>query len=178
MGRPSKLTDKQWSEITKRVVSGEKVRPIAREYGVTEAAIRQRVSSQCAEIKSVAEQLVASDDALRSLPVTSQILALNLADELRATSAHLASAAKYGAMTAHRLAGIAHRQTDQIDEAASLEENMLALKSVAAFTATANEAAKTGLNLIAASKGRDLIPEDGGPANVQRIERVIIDVTD
>lgn len=176
MGRPSKLTDKQWSDIIKRSVAGEKNRALAREFGISEASIREKVSTQCAEIKSVAHQLIATDDALKALPVSAQILALNLADELRATSIHLASAAKYGAMTAHRLSSIAHTQTALIDETAPIDANMPALKSVAALTATANEASKIGLNLLAANKGRVLDPDDEAQ-DVRRIERVIVDVT-
>lgn len=178
MGRPSKLTDKQWAEILSRVVRGENVRALSREFGVSDTAIHKAVGLQSLQVKTVAKQMVDADGALKSLPISLQPVAISLADEYKATMVHLASSAKLGAMTSHRLASIANRQTDLIDEAAPLEENLATLKSVAAFTATANEAAKTGLSLIAASKGREPSPEDGGAANVRRIERIIIDVED
>ena len=152
MARPSKLTDKQWAEVERRHLKGEKARALAREFGVSEGAIRLRVSTQSAEIKEVANQIIAVEERFNSLPVSAQISARSLADELRAISKHLASAAKFGSMTAHRLSAIAHAQTDRLDDAASLEENTEALKSVMAMTKGANDAAAIGLNLLAANK--------------------------
>lgn len=151
MARPSKLTDKQWSEIEKRVVAGEKVRPIAREYGVSEGAIRARVTTQAKEIKDVAHQIVETEKRFASLPVSAQISARNLAQDLLAISDHLASAAKYGAMTAHRLSGIANSQAELIDDANPMG-SIETLKGIAALTKTANEASDIALNLINANK--------------------------
>lgn len=172
MGRPSKLTDKQWAEIERRNLAGESVRSLAREFGVSETAIRLRgVSSQTAEIKDVAKQMVAVQERLLSLPVSSQVSAHNLAEELRAISGHLAGAAKFGSMTAHRLSQFAHASTGKIDDAASLEENADALKMVMAMTKGANDAAHVGLNLLAANKGTVAIVQ---PEPVTRIERAIV----
>lgn len=162
MGRPSKLTDKQWTEVERRHVNGEKIRALAREYGVAEGSIRARVSTQTSEIKAVAHQIVAAEERFNALPVSAQVSAQSLVNELRAISGHLASAARYGSMTAHRLSVIAHGQTDLIDESASLDANADALKSVMALTRGANEAATIGLNLLAANKGIKMShgPED------------------
>lgn len=161
MARQSKLTDKQWMEIGERLLAGESGRALAKEFGLSETAIRKRLGSQCEEIKTVAHQLFEADKALKALPISSQVQARTLADDLKAISEHLASAAKYGSMTAHRLSHIAHVQTNMIDETAPLELNMPALKGVAAFTATANEAAKIGLNLLAANKEMIAVGQEG-----------------
>ena len=153
MARPSKLTEKQWAEIQRRYLAGEKVRALAREFGVSEGAIRARVVAQCAEIKEVAHQIVATEERFNSLPVSAQISARTLADDLRAISSHLASAAKFGAMTAHRLSAIAHQQTEKIDDMGEIEDNESAIKSVMVMTRGANDAAAIGLNLLAANKG-------------------------
>lgn len=153
MGRPSKLTDKQWSELEKRLLAGEKASDLAKEYGVSPTAISRRVSQDVAKVKDVANQIVATDLALKALPVTQQVLAISLADELKAISMHLAGAGKYGAATAHRLSGIAHAKVQEIDDAAPLNtESFETLKGVAILTKMANESSMIGMNLLAANK--------------------------
>ncbi|MES2973377.1 MAG: helix-turn-helix domain-containing protein [Pseudomonadota bacterium] len=153
MGRKSKLSERQWQEIGRRLLAGEKGRALAKEYGVSEAAIRARFSAQNAEIKSVANQIVATESALKSLPISAQIAAQDLAAQLRSISGHLAGAANFSAATAHRLAGIAHAKVQEIDDAAPFgEKSMEALKVVAVLTKTANEAGVLPTNLVAANK--------------------------
>lgn len=153
MGRKSKLSERQWEQIGKRLLNGEKGRALAKEYGVSEAAIRARFSAQVAEIKSVANQILATEQAMKALPVSAQVAAITLADELRAISTHLAGAGKFGAATAHRLSGIAHAKVMEIDDAAPLgEESMEALKGVAVLTKIANDSSTIALNLLAANK--------------------------
>lgn len=155
MARPSKLTEKQWLEIGKRLLDGEQGRALAREFGVSEAAIRKRHSTQNKQIKDVANQVVAAEQAFKSLPVGAQISAQNLIDELRSISMHLASAAKYGSATAHRLAGIAHGKVSEIDDSTPMnEESMEALKGIAVLTRMANDSSQIGLNLLSANKDR------------------------
>nr|WP_315471747.1 hypothetical protein [uncultured Rhodoferax sp.] len=90
---------------------------------------------------------------MKALPISSQIDALTLVDELRAVSNHLASAAKFGSATAHRLAGIAHAKVQEIDDAKPLNaESMEALKGIAVLTKIANEASTIGVNLLNANK--------------------------
>lgn len=153
MGRKSKLTDRQWEQIGKRLLAGETGRSLAKEFGVSEAAIRARFSAQNAEIKTVANQIVAAETALKALPISAQIAVHNLADDLRAMSTHLAGAGKYGAATAHRLSGIAHAKVQEIDDASPLDaEGIESLKGVAVLTKMANEASTIAVNLLAANK--------------------------
>lgn len=153
MGRPSKLTPKQWAEVERRYLAGEKLSDLAREFGVNKSAISRRVAQPAKETKRVAHQLVSAEQQLRALPVAQQLQALTLADELRAISAHMASAAKYGAATAHRLAGIAHGKVAEIDDAAPLDTgSMETLKGIAVLTRMANDAAVIPSNLLAANK--------------------------
>ena len=153
MGRPSKLNAAQWKEIHARLLAGEKAAALGREFGVSKTAISIRFSGRTETVKAVANQLVAAETALRKLPVTEQVAALNLADELRSISVHLAGAARYGAATAHRLAGIANGKVEEIDDAKPLDtESLESLKGVAVLTEMANKAAHVGLNLLAANK--------------------------
>jgi ABC-type transporter Mla subunit MlaD len=151
MGRPSKLTDAQWERIGKRLLSGESAASLAREYGVSKAAISTRFSKRIETVKTVANQLVEAEKAFSNLNVSEQVAARSLADELRAISSHLASAARYGAMTAHRLSGIAHGQVEKVDDAEP-EKSTEALQRVAVLTKMANASAEIGINLLRANK--------------------------
>lgn len=165
MGRKSKLTEEQWAQIRSRLLEGESGRALAEEFGVSETAIRKKVSSQVSEIKSVANQIASAQTALSKLPISSQISAQTLAQRLMSISNHLASAADYGAATAHRLAGIAHMKVAEIDDSAPLtEESVQTLKGVAVLSRMANEASEIGVNLLKANKdvtaeaGREDVP--------------------
>jgi hypothetical protein len=153
MGRKSPLSEKQWAEIEKRLLSGESGRALAREFGVAESAIRKRFGAQPKQIKAIANQVIAAEIALKALPISAQISAQNLINELRAVSMHLAGAAKYGAASAHRLAGIAHDQVQMIDDAEP-EKSMQAIQRFGALTKLANDASHIGVNLLAANKDR------------------------
>jgi hypothetical protein len=153
MGRPSKLTDKQWESIGKRLLNGERAAVLAREFGVSKASVSARFSERTETVKSVANQIVETERSLSLLNVSEQIAARSLADELKSISTHLAGAAKFGAMTAHRLSGIAQAKSLEIDDAAPLDDkSRAALADVAVLGRMANGAAEIGLNLLRANK--------------------------
>lgn len=145
MPYPSKISPEQWQDIERRVAEGETVTALAKEYGVSEAALRKRGASKekVRKVRLVAQQLAQAKDALAALPPDQQVLAVSLADELRAISGHLASAARYGSATAQRLAQAAHRE---ISTAEVLDEPRL--RAVAMLTRTANEAGQLGVALL------------------------------
>jgi hypothetical protein len=151
MGRRSKLTEAQWVEISRRHIEGESLRSLAREFGVSESTVREKVSAQSAQIKTVANQIVATERAVMALPISAQITAHNLASKLRAISDNLASAAHYGAQTAHRLNALANTEVQKVDDAQPLA-SVESLKGVAALTKLANDSASIALNLLAANK--------------------------
>lgn len=153
MARPSKLTQKQWDVVERRLLEGEKPAALAKEFDIDRAAISRRFSQQTKTVKSVANQMLAAEDALRALPVAQQLNAINLVDQLRSISGHLAGAANYGAASAHRLAGIANGLVAQIDDAAPLgDAGISQLKVIAGLTRLANESSEIGVNLLRANK--------------------------
>lgn len=174
MGRPSKLTDAQWEMLKHRLAKGEKAADLAREYGVSKAAISVRVSKRIETVKSVASQMVATEEALRALPIAEQLLAVSLADDLRAISTHLAGAGKFGAATAHRLAGIVHEQVAKVDDA-DPTQSLKTLQGISALTKMANEASVIGLNLLNANKDLAKLAHDDQPIAPVKI---VIDVED
>lgn len=151
MARKSVLSEKQWAQIQSRLLAGEGIRPLAREFGVSDTAIRKRFSSQNKQVKDVAQQVVAADAAFKALPVSLQITAQSLIDDLKAVSMHLAGAAKFGAATAHRLSGIAHGQVDKIDDANPMESQDV-LQGISALMKIANDSSTIGMNLLNANK--------------------------
>ena len=168
MSRRSKLTESQWDQIERRVLAGESRRALAREFGITEGAIRQQLSTRISEANSLAHQIVDTERRLAVLPMSTQINTRTLADRLRSISDHLASAAEYGAMTAHRLQALANSEVQKVDDAEPLA-SLEALRGVQVLTKLANESAQTGLNLLTANKKT---VEDNNRAPVQELAPV------
>jgi predicted DNA-binding protein YlxM (UPF0122 family) len=178
MARPSKLTDKQWETIGKRLLNGESAASLAREFDISKASVSTRFSKRTETIKDVAKQIVATEAALSFLNVSEQMAARSLADGLKDISGHLIGAARFGAATSHRLSGIAHSKVMEIDDAAPMDDlSRKALSDVAALTRMANESSEIGVNLLKANKEtiEDLNKADAAKQPVSRIEREIID---
>lgn len=151
VGRKSKLTPEQWAEIERRLIEGESRRAIGREFGISEAAIREKLAGPVDEIKDVAKALAEAETRLAALPPLAQVSAQTLAAKLRSISHNLASAAEHGAATAHRLNALANSEVGKVDDAKPLE-SMESLKGVAVLTKLANDSASIALNLLAANK--------------------------
>lgn len=167
-GAPEKLTAKQWTELKRRSLGGEGYESLSRAFRISTARISERIGPEVSQIKAIAGQVINTRNALNALPAEQRALTLSLVAHLTNISSNLASAASFGAMTAHRLSAMAHKQTDHIDETDPLGLNITkqstqeehaqaaasrnALQAVNVLTATANEAAKTGINLLAANK--------------------------
>lgn len=142
-----KITEAQWDEILNRQLSGESMRSIAKDYGITEGAIRKKIGTHSKQIKSVANQIVKVERTFEALPFGTQIKVRTLADKLKAISNHMAGAAEYGAATAHRLSQIANAQVEKID-AVNPEQSMTELRTIASMQDTANKAAMIASGLI------------------------------
>lgn len=151
MARPSKLSPEQWTEVVRRHAAGEGIRALAREFGVDESTVRAKVSPQTPQVRAVAQQVAAAQDALAALPVAQQYTALSLADKLRNISSSLASAAELGAATAHRLHALANSEVSKVDDAEPLA-SAESLRAVAGLVKLGNNAAQIGVNLLAANK--------------------------
>lgn len=153
MGRPSNLNEKQWEEIRKRLLAGEKAADLAREFKTSRSAISTRFSKRIETVKSVANQLVEAEAAVKALPFSEQVAVYQVAEDLRAISMHLAGAAKYGAATAHRLLGIANAKVHEIDDAAPLDPaSVESLKGIAVLTRVANDSAVIPTALLNGNK--------------------------
>lgn len=155
MGRKSKLTEDQWADVGRRMLDGESQRALAAEFGISEATLRQyfRKQEKLPTVQKVAGMIVETAAALKSLPISSQVNAQKLADRLMAISDDLASAAYYGAKTAHRMNALANSEVTKVDDANPLSaESVEAMKGVALMTRLANDSSTIAVNLLAANK--------------------------
>jgi hypothetical protein len=159
MGRKSLLTAKQWEEIKQRLINGEKPSSLADEYRVSRQSIHNKLSLQTKSVKSVACKIVDAEQSLQSLPVNLQISACNLASDLLAISANLASGAKLGSMTFRRLSGIANKKAAKLDDDEPAEEELI---KIAKLTRTGNESATVAIALLNANKDKLAKADDGG----------------
>lgn len=157
MGRPSKLSPDQWAEIERRLNAGHSAAVLSREFGVSQPVISNRFSKVSKEVRKTAEALASSANMLAELPIAQQYQAMTLAEKFRNISNHLTGAAEYGASTAHRLMAIANAQVEKVDDANPMESQEI-LQAISALTKISNESAKTGIDLINASK-KDPAPE-------------------
>ncbi|AMK78902.1 hypothetical protein JT25_020845 [Methylomonas denitrificans] len=130
-------------------MAGEKVRPLSREFGIAESAVRKKIGAQVNKIKHVANQLVEAEENFRSLPISAQISARTLANDLMAISANLASGAKLGSMTFNELSIIANRKAIKLDKDRPNEED---LATIAKLTRVGNDSATVAINLLNANK--------------------------
>lgn len=151
MARPPTITEKQWKDIESRVIGGDSMRAVARDYNISEGSIRKRINTHTKPVKNIANQLAKAELALEALPINTQVKVRSLADELKDISHHLASAARLGAMTAHKLATIANIQAEMIDEDNPLM-NEDAIKAVKVLGGMVNEHNQAAISLINSNK--------------------------
>lgn len=168
MGRKSALTPEQWAEVERRhLIDGESINSLAKEFGVNEGTIRKKINPNKSEQEKTGKplQVLACEkieaektvrdisEQIAALPMVRQATFNSLVTKLTNISEHIASAAEYGAATAHRLSALAHSEVAKIDDASPLSsgEN---LRGIAALTSLANESGKIALNLLAANKDK------------------------
>jgi hypothetical protein len=160
MARPSKLTDKQWETIGKRLLDGEKPSDLAREYGVSKAAISQRFSKRIETVKTVAHQMVALDDAMGKLNVSEQFAARSLSEKLKAMRESMGSAGESLAGIAQRASALANETFQKVNDADPFsEESVKCIKGVGVLLNVANQAAELPMMLIKSAK--DMVDPDG-----------------
>jgi hypothetical protein len=160
MGRPSKLNDKQRSEIQRRHVSGETTRALAKAYNVSQATIATLVSGRTETMKVLAASIVRDERILESLPVSDQLTVQSLADRLRGISDGLATAANHNANVAARLAAMADRKAllFEINDKAAVQTELFKpksnLKMITTLVDTATRASAIGTNLLNANRNK------------------------
>lgn len=180
MGRPSKLTDAQWTRLEKRLLAGETASALGREFGISEAGIRKKFGSHKqdgAKVREVAQTIAIAQTALESLTPSQRPAALDMADKLRSIGNSYAAAAELGARTGHRLHALANAEVNRVDDADPLSpESLAAMKGVSLLTKLGNDALVPASNLLAANKERMNQPAaEEGPAQGVLVVPGVID---
>ena len=135
MGRKSKLTEKKWMEIERRHIEGESIRSLAKEAGLTEAAVRKRIGARTKTVIEVSNQMVAAKKAFDILPVSLQISTQTRANKLMAMQADLDEAGANGARTAKRISqAVQNIVAEQIDVALIDNDNLKAMMAAGMVT--------------------------------------------
>ena len=111
----ARLTSEQWENLRKRMMAGESVSHLSREFKVSRTAINKKLGQQKSTVNDVANQIVSASVNLGKLPESLQFEVVNLAGEMMAIKKHVASGARFNAMTFHRLAGIANQHVMLLD---------------------------------------------------------------
>jgi len=156
VGRPSKLSDRQWAEIGRRLAAGEKPNDLAKEFKVGRSTIVERFSDRVTEIREAAQELALAELRVEKLPVSDAMSVRSLADQLKGIGSSLAKSAANGARVSERLSDLAERFTVRIAQRADQEGFLMAedLKPVAALVETANRAGSLGMAMMTANKGK------------------------
>jgi len=188
MARKSKLTPEQWEEIRKRVIAGEHVRALAKEFSerigeaITEAAIRKAVKKPSAEskripvdaVKAAALQSVRNDlDDPKIRPLLDVMgdadrnLFHNHKADLLEITLQLNMASKYSAQNAHKLSRMAQTELGKMDEDKPPdEETEKLLRNAMAFQVASNEAAKQPMKLFEIATKQPPPPPEDKPIRV------------
>lgn len=156
-GPAPKLSPSQVIEAQRMMLEGKGLRETARHFKVGHSSLlRAGVTENVEMIKSLARELHTLDQKVKSLPLPLQISARSLAEELNAISTHLAGAAKYGAISAHRMNMLANEHLELLNPHAGTPEERSAnnanINTVGILTEAANKSAHIGLNLLSANK--------------------------
>jgi hypothetical protein len=148
MGRPSKLSDRQWAEIGRRLAAGEGVRALAKEFRVSHGTISERFSDRVPRLRELATTLATTEAEVERLPVSEQATVRTLADQIRGISESLVKVAALGGKTGEILAGHANRKAARLGDDPDPEE----LKMVVGLTEGANRAVVPAVALINSGK--------------------------
>ena len=161
MGRKSSLTPKQWQEVVKLLLPphNKSARSLAKQFGTSEASIRRMFPSRRKDVKEVANQIIKAEDDFRNLPITSQIDALQLVDDIKRMRENIQSAGNDTALVSKMFAKAARDATSKImfkamdDDGETVNPERLAdcteeIAAVMKSTLVSNEASKISLKLM------------------------------
>lgn len=156
MGRPSNLTNKQWDKIGERLLKGEKLSDLAREYKTSKSSISSRFSKRNETIKATANLVLEGKNALNRLTIPEQVAVSKQVELLQSIQDHLLNAANYGASTAHKANMFANQKMELLDPVKSLDdpENMKIAKDVIVLSKIANDSSIIGRDFLSEKNQR------------------------
>lgn len=141
-----KVSLRQWREIDARMAKGESARAVAKDYDITEGAIRYRAkSAPPGKPKTPAFSEIASAIAahVERMPACQ--------DDMAAIKTALVAAARSSAVTAQKLAAIAAKQVELVDKIDPMDTAEV-LQGIGALTKLSNDAGAVGMAFLSAER--------------------------
>lgn len=149
-----RLSFTEWTDVDRKLIEGIGASAIAREYGVSEGAIRKRQRSNASsgmEIgsKRIVEMRLEERAIIDPLPVVLQKRMYSMVDTQLEIIRNLSLSSELGSKTSHRLAAIANLHASKLDDENPDPES---IKMVHALTETANKAAYQPVEMMKAMR--------------------------
>lgn len=157
MPRKSALTAKQWKDIETRFYNGESASALAREYKISEAAIRKRFGAKRFEAKELANQIVEIETKIKGTNESTRLLARTFADRILALQNLAGDAAANGLAISNRVSEVSKRKIEKMTDDELMEGETL--KGIMAAGMVANTHARMGLDLLALAAREKKEPE-------------------
>lgn len=169
MAKYRKLTDRQWENIRKQYLAGEKIPDIAKKYGIHPATIRNRFSNgpereDPRKLAAMAQQAAAIEKDFQELHPLDKGLVVAQKNDLMTVAKLLNGAAIEGAKMAYKLMLDANQEVQQIDPAKLKEEEARESMTAAMRAVTlANASSKPGLSMLdMAARSKEKEPAEEG----------------
>jgi transposase-like protein len=83
-GRPRKLSERDMEEIIRRLVNGETMAALAREYGVSKTTMSRNFSGRLTRIQGAAWRLARAEMQLQAMPPEARRAVRDLVSAMRA----------------------------------------------------------------------------------------------
>lgn len=154
MGRPSKLTEKQWDEVIRRNLAGESISKLAAEFEVSRSAMTEKIGNRVAAVKDVANQMVSSERAFKSIPVSDRVHVISVRDRLSVLEDVYLQTADIAARNSMHMHSLASEQKQYIDDASPFADGKSkdAVRAFNALTRAGNDAMVIPSTLLKASQ--------------------------
>lgn len=120
MARPSKLTEKQWDEVIRRHLAGESISKLAAEFSIARSAMSEKISDRSNRIKTVANQMVTAERAMKELPVTDRVHVETVRSRLSILEDVYLQTADIAARNSRYMHNLAGEQKQYVDDAQPL----------------------------------------------------------
>ncbi len=153
-GRPSKLSEREKSEILRRLALGAKPSDLRKEYRLSETTFRRNFSADSSKVREIGTALAHAELALAELPISAQVSARSLADQLKDLGQSLVTTATLNGRTAEIMAGRAAKAAGDLGDNPTLED----LRVPGAYIEISNKASSLGSSIIASQK-EQLVPK-------------------
>lgn len=160
MGRKSALTAKQWKEIEQRFYAGESASALAREFGITEAAIRKRFGARKIGAKALSIKIVEFENTMKETDLGTKILARTYADKILAMQDLSSDVGINGLTLAKRLGDALNKQVELKKDIELMDEG--AMRQLMTAGMTINTHSKIGMDMMVANskQPKELAPPD------------------